>query len=101
MTSFADLGFVTILGIMTCIWNSTLITFHFISLNLSDILLSVRKVFLKNLKPDLTKVDTQAAASPKVRHSQIVTTQLRISHGVTANSPYLSSSPCKATSFWK
>ena len=31
--------------------------------------------------------------------SELITTQLRISHGVTANSLYLSSSPCKATSF--
>ena len=31
--------------------------------------------------------------------SQLITTQLKISHGVTANSLYLSSSPCKATSF--
>ena len=30
--------------------------------------------------------------------SELITTQLRISHGVIANSLYLSSSPCKATS---
>ena len=29
--------------------------------------------------------------------SELITTQLRISHGVTANSLYLSSSPCEAT----
>ena len=31
--------------------------------------------------------------------SELITTQLRISQGVTTNSLYLSSSPCKATSF--
>ena len=31
--------------------------------------------------------------------SELITTQLRISHGVTTTSLYLSSSPCKATSF--
>ena len=31
--------------------------------------------------------------------SKLITTQLRVAHGVTANSCYLSSSPCKATSF--
>ena len=31
--------------------------------------------------------------------TELITTQLRISHGVTANSLYLSSSPYKATSF--
>ena len=30
--------------------------------------------------------------------SELITTQLRMSHGVTANTLYLSSSPCKATS---